>query len=294
MNIFRISPTLACILAAALCASCVKENTEKCVLYEVRMRVVDNQGNDLTESGVLEKAEVYLFNEEGFVRMVPAGTVPELLIGEDRDERLTLVAWGNLKEDTLVTTDIRRGTPPEEARLQLRQQEGGTHIPVTDLFYCRKEVQQAVTRSVGTAEVTLVMERVAAEVSIRTRYMAQRYPYTGEPYRIIVRCAATEMDFTGKAAGDGAGYEPASTTDEAGDVSAPPFRIFPTEEGERIEIDICRGSGKLCTIAEGNDFKPLYAPAGMHTEIVIDFREAQPKTTLTVHPWGEMGQETEM
>lgn len=58
---------LACILAAALCASCVKENTESCVFYEVRMRVVDNQGNDLTESGVLEKAEVYLFNEEGFV-----------------------------------------------------------------------------------------------------------------------------------------------------------------------------------------------------------------------------------
>lgn len=294
MNIFRTSPALACILAAALCASCVKEDTENCVLYEVRMRVVDSQGNDLTESGVLEKADVYLFNEEGFVRMVPAGTAPQLLIGGDRGERLTLVAWGNLKEDTLVTTDIRRGTPPQEARLQLRQQEGGTHIPLTDLFYCRKEVREAVTRSAGTAEVTLVMERVAAEVSIRTRYMARRYPYTGEPYRIIVRCAATEMDFTGKAAGDGAGYEPASATDEAGDVSAPPFRIFPTAEGESIEIDICRGSHRLCTIAEGNDFKPLYVPVGMHTDIVIDFRDAEIRTTLTVNQWGEMGQETEM
>lgn len=294
MNIFRTSPMLACILAAALCASCVKENTESCVFYEVRMRVVDNQGNDLTESGVLEKAEVYLFNEEGFVRMVPAGTAPELLIGEDKGERLTLVAWGNLKEDTLATTDIRRGTPLEEARLQLRQQERGTHIPVTDLFYCRKEVQETVTRSVSTAEVTLVMERMAAAVSIRTRYMAQQYPYTGEPYRIIVRCAATEIDFTGKAAGDGAGYEPASTTDEVGDVSAPPFRIFPTAEGERIVIDICRGSEKLCTIAEGNDFKPLYAPVGKQTEIVIDFRDVEIRTTVTVNPWGEMGQETEM
>ena len=57
---------------AFLHASCVREDTGDCVQYQVHVRVVDAAGNDLTESGVLEKSEVYLFGENGFVRMVPA------------------------------------------------------------------------------------------------------------------------------------------------------------------------------------------------------------------------------
>ena len=65
-------------------------------------------------------------------------------------------------------------------------------------------------------DITLVMERMVAGLSIRTRYLAERYPYNGEAYRFIVHCIGTEMDFMGEASGDGAGYEPASVTDAEG------------------------------------------------------------------------------
>ena len=96
---------------AFLHASCVREDTEDCVQYQVHVRVVDAAGNDLTESGVLEKSEVYLFGENGFVRMVPAGVSSDYLFGNYKEARLTLVAWGNIKEDTLITADIKPGTP---------------------------------------------------------------------------------------------------------------------------------------------------------------------------------------
>ena len=227
LGIFPIFPLLFILLC---CVSCVREDMEGCVRYELHVRAVDADGNDLTGNGVLQKSDIYLFNEQGFVRMIPSEGFSDFFFGEDRDERLTLVAWGNLKEDTLITTEIAPGTSLKDAKLQLRQYTHGTHIPLTDLFYCRREIGEISTRGVEGADITLVMERMVAGLSIRTRYLAERYPYNGEAYRFVVHCIGTEMDFMGEASGDGAGYEPASVTDAKGDVYAPLFHIFPTGE----------------------------------------------------------------
>lgn len=286
-----------CILPAFLLlatASCVREDVDKCMQYGLNVRAVDAEGNDLTRSGALQKADVYLFNENGFVRMVPAGASSDFLFGHDRSERLTLVAWGNLKEDTLITTGITRGTSIARARLKLKEHAQGNCLPLTDLFYCRKELGGAATRGMREETLTLVMERMAAGLSIRTRYLAERYPHDGKPCTLIVRGTGTEVDFMGETAGEGAGYRPLSVTDEKGDVYAQPFRIFPTAAGECIEIDIYRGQERLCTVSRDNDFKPLCAPAGKHTNIEIDFRYAEIRAFVSVLPWGEVNQDAEM
>ena len=275
-------------------ASCVCEDTEDCVQYELNVQAVDAQGNDLTRSGALQKADVYLFNEDGFVRMVPAGASSDFLFGHDKSERLTLVAWGNIKEDTLITTEITPGTPIGQARLRLKKHAEGSRLPLTDLFYCRKELNSAATRGMQEEKLTLVMERMAAGLSIRTRYLAERYPYEGKPYTFIVRGTGTEVDFLGKTTGQDAGYKPLSITDEQGDVYAPPFRIFPTGEEEHIEIDIYREEEKICTVTQDNDFRPLRAPVGKQTNIDIDFRYAEIRTFVSVLTWGEVEQDTEM
>lgn len=283
-----------CMLLFLVPASCVREDTENCVQYELNVRAVDVEGNDLTQSGALQKADVYLFNENGFVRMVPAGVSSDYLFGHDKSEKLTLVAWGNIKEDTLITTGIVPGTSIEDAHLKLKRHQEGSHLPITDIFYCRKELGNARTRTMQEESVTLVMERMAAGLSIRTRYMAERYPYGGIPYTFIVRGSGTEIDFTGKIVGENAGYKPQSTTDEKGDVYAPPFRIFPTGQEQCIEIDIYRKQEKICTVTQDNDFKPLCAPVGKQTNIDIDFRYAEVKIFISVVPWGEVWQNTEM
>lgn len=289
-----INVCIVCILLFLVPAACVREETDTCVQYELNVRAVDVEGNDLTQSGALQKADVYLFNEKGFVRMVPAGISSDFLFGNDKSEKLTLVAWGNIKADTLTTAEITPGTSIEEARLKLKQHAQGSHLPITDIFYCRKELNPATTRGMQEKNITLVMERMAAGLSIRTRYLAERYPHNGTPYTFIVRGTGTEVDFTGKVIGESAGYQPLSYTDKQGDIYAPPFHIFPTEETQRIEIDIYRREEKLYTITEDNEFKPLYAPAGKQTNVDIDFRYAVVKVTITVVPWGTISQDTEM
>lgn len=77
---------------------------------------------------------------------------------------------------------------------------------------------------------------MVAGLSIRTRYLAERYPYNGEAYRFIVHWASVRKWILWvKASGDGAGYEPVSVTDAKGDVYAPLFHIFPTGEGKPLE-----------------------------------------------------------
>ena len=88
-----------CTLLLLVPASCVREDMEECTQYALNVRAVDNEGNDLTDSGVLQKADVYLFNENGFVRMVPSGISSDFLFGHDKRQKLTLVAWGNIKKD---------------------------------------------------------------------------------------------------------------------------------------------------------------------------------------------------
>ena len=294
MRVSGTSPVFLLLLFLLCCTSCVREDMEGCTRYELHVRAVDADGNDLTESGALQKSDIYLFNEQGFVRMIPSDGFSNFYFGEDKGERLTLIAWGNLKEDSLITTEIAPGTPLKDAKLRLRQYDHGTHLPLTDLFYCRKEIGKAETRSVEGADITLVMERMVAGLSIRTRYLSERYPYKGEAYRFIVHCTSTEMDFTGEVAGNGAGYEPASVTDAKGDVYAPPFHIFPTGEGKPLEIDIYRQGEKLLTITEDNEHRPLYAPVGKHTNIDIDFRYAKVQVAVSVVPWGTVSQDVEM
>ena len=183
----HIRPSILTALYAGLIflyASCVREDTSACMQYEVNVRVVDAEGNDLTESEVLEKSEVYLFGENGFVRMIPAGVSSDYLFGHYKNDRLTLVAWGNVKEDTLITAEIKPSTPIEEARLKLKQYAEGNHLPVTDLFYCRKELSNTATRGIREENITLVMGRLAAGLSIRACYLTERYADKGEGYTL--------------------------------------------------------------------------------------------------------------
>ncbi len=71
--------------------------------------------------------------------MIPAKASLEYLFGNHKSERLTLVAWGNIQGRHLDyyphPADLHRKCTPETER-----HTEGNHLPVTDMFYCRKEL----------------------------------------------------------------------------------------------------------------------------------------------------------
>ncbi len=131
------------------------------------------------------------------------------------------------------------------------------------------------------------MERMTAGLSIRTRYLAERYPYQGR--NLYLHCTGNgfEVDFMGKVTGENARYKPPTFTDEQGDAYAPPFRIFPTQEEECIEVEIYRGQEKLCTITQDNELHLLRAEAGKQTDIEIDFRKTEIRVFVKSTAMGE-------
>ena len=157
--------------------------------------------------------------------MVPAGVSSDYLFGNHKEARLTLVAWGNIKEDTLITAKIKPGTLLEEARLKLKQHAEGSHLPVTDLFYCRKELNNTATRSIQEEKITLVMKRMAAGLSIRTRYLAERYPYQEKPIPSLYGERVPKW-ISGKSNRRKRRIQTATFTDEQGDTLLRPFAYF--------------------------------------------------------------------
>ncbi|ADV44682.1 FimB/Mfa2 family fimbrial subunit [Bacteroides helcogenes] len=303
-------PARLCLLFALILlhVSCVRENTEDCVQYAIKVKVVDVEGNNLVTSEVLQKTDVYLFGKRGFIRMIPVGISTDYLFGHGKSEKLTLVAWGNAKADTLITPEIAVGTSLKEAKLTVKQYADRTHLPMTDLFYDHKELDGTThkvddasavqTRSMREESITLTMERVAAGVSIHTHNLAECYPYGknelegGGRRCLMLRGSGSEINFAGEVREE-AQYSPSVITDKAGNLHTQSFRIIPGNG--HIEIDIYAANGrKLCTVTEDNNFKPLYAPPGRQTNIDIDFRNIHPSVKITVLPWGDVRQDIEM
>lgn len=55
MRVSGTSPVFLLLLFLLCCTSCVREDMEGCTRYELHVRAVDADGNDLTESGALQK-----------------------------------------------------------------------------------------------------------------------------------------------------------------------------------------------------------------------------------------------
>lgn len=88
--------TILYVSLTFLHTSCVREDTGDCIQYVLDMQAVDSNGNDLTATGALQKAEVYLFDEKGFIRKIPADISSDLIFGDDKNKRLNPSWYGEI------------------------------------------------------------------------------------------------------------------------------------------------------------------------------------------------------
>lgn len=274
---------------------CISEQTDACVQYELTVRAVTPSGEDVTSSGIITSMDIYLFDENGFVRMVPKGSSSDFLFGIQKNKTLTLVAWGNLKSDSLKLPSPAVGTSLEEAKVELLQLATGYNLPVTDLFYARRVLTgETATRGMQSDTIKLVMERLSAALAVKISH-AREYFGSDEPLHLVVRGIGTALSFLGEPLGQEAGYAPAMTAVSGKDEwVAPLFRVFPTQDDGRIFVDLYRKGEKLFTITTDDEGNLLRATPGKETYISVDFRYARMLVSVSVLPWGSTGQETEM
>ncbi len=294
-TLIAIYRTLCILPACLLLYGCISEQTDACVQYELTIRAVTPSGEDVTSSGVITSMDLYLFDENGFVRMVPKGSSSDFLFGIQKNKTLTLVAWGNLKSDSLKLPSPAVGTSLEEAKVELLQLATGYNLPVTDLFYARRVLTgETATRGMQSDTIKLVMERLSAALAVKISH-AREYFGSDEPLHLVVRGIGTALSFLGEPLGQEAGYAPAMTAVSGKDEwVAPLFRVFPTQDDGRIFVDLYRKGEKLFTITTDDEGNLLRATPGKETYISVDFRYARMLVSVSVLPWGSTGQETEM
>lgn len=294
MNALTFTYRMFCfLLTCLLLSSCIREQTDACVQYELTVRAVTPSGEDVTSSGVVTSMDLYLFDENGFVRMLPKGSSSDFRFGAEKNENFTLVAWGNLKGDSLKLPSLAVGTSLEEARIELLQLATGYNMPVTDLFYSRHTLG-STTRAMQNDTVKLVMERLSAALAVKISHAREYFGSEGT-LRIVVRGTGTALSFLAEPLGEEAGYAPVmNPVSDKDEWVAPLFRVFPTNEDQYIYIDLYRNDEKLFTITTDDEGTQLKASPGKETYISIDFRYARMFVNVSVLPWGSSDQNTEM
>ena len=322
----RVRPALlaALLFPLLLLGSCVLEDMDNCAQYKLTVKIVGTDGYELP-SGTVDTVNVYLFDEAGFVRMVSTDKSGDLMFGYDKDQELTLVAWGNLKKDSLVVPTLTKGESPEEALVELRKLED-YDLSSTDLFYARYTVRGdsvveateatatavavvgegtvtasssslAGLRSSGASSdtLTLSLERMVASLSITGKYMSERFGTDTASYHFVVRSTKDALNFLGSPAGDTASYVPGTSVDADEQLVTPVIRVLPTPTDETLIIDLYRGDSLLYSTTTDSDGNALQAIAGKQLNVVLIFSYSFVRVTVTVTPWGEeVVQDTEL
>jgi hypothetical protein len=274
---------LCCILS-----SCINENMEGCRHFALTVKAVGADGEDINIDS-LHSLSVFMFKDNAFVGMLPAGSGGLYQLGYDKDASLTFVAWANLNTDSLNIPKLSVGTKIEDALVQLKQ-DGGYDLSCSDLFYARKDF--LATRSSGAQEdtATLVLKRTVSSLTITTKHLEQYFGKSSS-YRYEVHGTKNSFNFLGELTGYDASYSPVSYFDTNSFFLAPAFHVFPSGDNEQISVDIYRGDTRIFTANTDTHGVPLKAVAGKQVNILIDLCSAS--FTFKVSPWGIFEQNVE-
>lgn len=280
---FPVFFLLLCTLPALW--GCSHDKDEDVVEYNLSVSAVDPQGNDVTASGVISTIDLFLFDESGFVRVLPRGSSTGFLFNVSKNSKYTLVAWANLKGDSLKLPQLIVGTPLESARIDLLQSASGYDLPVTDLFYSRMDISATSTKSVQST-LKLVMERLVAGLSVDVTHATEHYGITDGNIYIVVRGTSRSINFLGEPSADEASFAPEmKRVGDKDEWLAPLFRVFPAGVDKQIYIDLYHGNTLLLTVTRDDVGNPLRAVSGKETHITIDFRDAWLHVFMNIVPW---------
>lgn len=294
----HISSTKQCLLAAlfvwALVATgCIKEELDAC--YKLRLKVEKN-GNDITSSGYVSNASLYIFDEnlnhletrQLDKDFIVSRRVIELPYPENR--KLKIVAWGN---ETNGRQEVSEAQRIEELKVMLKSQNGLAQTP-DSLYYGNKQV---VTKAGGIADAD-------AEIVIRPKVGTFMVQTIGLEYKLrsMGLKAAGELDYNmdrtlsgfdyqGKLIGDSVYYVPRSAWNASGKEW-----ITPVEEtmcaGENLMVTLNMAGMPLATATEAEDTEthiwgPIVCREGKLTEVVLRFAEdGSLSARMRITPWG--------
>lgn len=306
MKIITINrfPALAGVLCAGLLlllTGCTKSTIEECPdEVELEVKVVDVEGEDITDKGVIETVSLFVFDHDKlFLKQIDTRVGESLRLYFPDQDIINVVSWGNLSDNSVKITELKPGTPMHEAMVSLlenplpqskaaqttiqsRPAARGIAIPPTDLFYSYDEISLKTGAQIS---YTLQMNRMVSAMSITMRNLQSYANRYDDNYSLVVRETYNAIDFYGRLTGDKVGYVPKSAFNDKKELIAPMFNLLPSHAEGVIEIDIYHEDQLITTVKNDNNGHPLKALQGKVLNVLVDFH-MNVSVTVSLTPWG--------
>lgn len=284
------------LMITGLLSSCFKEDLSDCPLpFQVTIKALDIDLNDITESGEVYNAILFAFDEDqnlvGAFELnedqVKSRKPIDIVIDYPGFTALTFIAWGNV-DSNLEYSQISSVKKLVDLYVKLSVKDGFAQ-PASDFFRGNLIVPVEYGGSGWGQSHVVEIKRMTSGVTITAINLKEWNGNKDGNYTYVVRSSMNTYDPDGNLVGESVNYSPRAALNQNGDFSAPIFYTFPTEY---FVVDIYY-NGELIHTAERNSDGNLLVPeVGKTLNIIIDFRaEISIKSVIT--PWNVVYQYVE-
>ena len=300
----------ALIIAASVlaCTGCVRDNLDhRRKSCELKIRITDNGGNDITGSATIDNVFLYLFCGKGnFVERIPV-SAEDIRAGRpvrveyDGLDRITAIVWGNINGPNIEMDGIGAGTNlSQQLYLRLKdhslsgnRSEGDTeNRSPRELHYGRKTID--ARKGVGSFDEEITVKSTVAKVNVVTKHLRR---WTGcddwTRFSFVVYGTRDRLSFAeSKAEGNPAVYRPSLELDPDISTAKATLTTFPCYHEPLVELRIYHDGQMVYGVNRYDDGTPFKVYAGEELDIYVTF-DAGGTIHVTVEPWDDGGQHTE-
>lgn len=283
---------MLCLLSALL-TGCTKQSLSECPeKVEADVRVLNAEGEDITEEGAIWDLSLYVFDKDRlFLERLGAQIGISIPLYFPDQETLHVISWGNLTGEGALLPELAKGTPMHEAVIRLldnpvaeRSSQRVTRSIARcpdDLFYSSEEI------AVKTGSPTHYIIRMKPSVSSMAVTMRNLQSYSNrydENFSLMVRETYNAIDFNARLTGKKVGYVPLSSFNDKKELTTPLFNLLPSQSEGMIEIDIYHENELITTVKRDSEGKPLKTQTGRVLNVLVDF-QVNTEVEVSVTPW---------
>jgi len=280
-------------LLSLFCTGCIKEDLSDCRNYDLTMKVVDAEGGDISSSGAIHNLKAYLFGNDKFIKELPIDS-GKITFTYSKSVPVTVVAWGNLQNDTLDLPKLTPGMRITEALVQLKKNDGHPLSP-PDIFY-QNYSSVSTKADVDEEIVELSLKRRTAQMYISSGYVTQVFGGTKDDFSYVIRGAGYGLNFKGEVLlDDEQPYKPVTNWSKGDRLETPVFSIIPDDNNDDyVQVDLYKGDMLMYSITADTYGNRLQAIPGKLLNVVVDFVTVSVTLSVaTITPWGQVQQYVE-
>lgn len=291
----------ALLLLGVLLTGCnIREDNTDCPRpFRLFIKALDADGKDITDTGEVERAVLFAFNEKQEVVFMVELTADQVRsrkpvnvhLDYPGHQSLTFVVWGNL-DDQVQFPPHASVKQWNDLYAKLISQNGTAQSPGA-VFYGNLTVPVEYGGLESAGDQTVEITHRTGQVTITAIELMQWNSKKEGKYEFRLKDSHDTCDKDGKHSGSAVQYLPSATMDANGTLKTPIFNTYPHAANETYELEILFNGQVIYAVTVGTDGTPFKSELGRVLNIIIDFR-AGLSVKAVITPWNVVYQFVEI